>query len=119
MSIEFIEEIHEQVNLQGADAKDHVLLCLGPVPTVVPSRFLPLHPQIHKFLKLWTTDAVLRNRGWGTGLIGANKTSFLAPKGMNQRLRGRFLGDYETWEQILFFSDLGQIFSFSLFGGRF
>ena len=50
--VELIEEVHEEVNLEGADAKDDVLLRLRPVAAVVPARLLALHPQVDELLKL-------------------------------------------------------------------
>lgn len=52
MSVELVEEVHEQVNLQGADAQHHVLLRLGSVAAVVASQLLALHPQVGQLLKL-------------------------------------------------------------------
>lgn len=52
MSVELVEEVHQQVDLQGADAQHHVLLCLRPVPAVVPAQLLAFHPQVREFLKL-------------------------------------------------------------------
>lgn len=52
MGVELIEEIHEEVDLEGADAQHDVLLRLGPVTAVVASRLLPLHPQVDKLLEL-------------------------------------------------------------------
>lgn len=52
MSIEFIEEVHEQVDFKGADTEHNMFLCLGTMPAVVSSRLLPLHPQINQFFKL-------------------------------------------------------------------
>lgn len=52
MCVELVEEVHEQVNLQAADAKNHVLLCLCPVPAVVTARLLPLHPEESQLLEL-------------------------------------------------------------------
>lgn len=52
MGVELIEEIHEQVYLQRADAKYDVLLRLRSVAAVIPSRLLPLHPQVHQLLEL-------------------------------------------------------------------
>lgn len=52
MGVELIEEVHEEVDLEGADTQHHVLLCLGSVSAVVPPGLLTLHPQIGKLLKL-------------------------------------------------------------------
>lgn len=52
VSEELIEEVHEEVDLQAADAQHHVFLRLGPVAAVVASRFLSLHPQKGQLLKL-------------------------------------------------------------------
>jgi hypothetical protein len=52
VGIELIQEVHEEVNLERADAQDHVLLRLGPMSAVVASRLLPLHPEVDKLLEL-------------------------------------------------------------------
>ena len=52
MRVELVQKVHEQVNLEGAHAQDHMLLRLGPVAAVVAPRLLPLHPQVDEFLKL-------------------------------------------------------------------
>lgn len=52
MGVELVEEVHEQVNLQGADTQHHVLLRLGSVAAVVPSQLLALHPQVGQLLEL-------------------------------------------------------------------
>lgn len=52
VGVELIQKVHEQVNLKGADAQDHMPLCLGPVAAVIPPRLLPLHPQVDELLKL-------------------------------------------------------------------
>lgn len=52
MSVELVEEVHQQVDLQGADAQHHVLFRLRPMPAVVPSQLLAFHPQVRKLLKL-------------------------------------------------------------------
>lgn len=46
MSVELVEEIHQQVYLQRADTQHHVLLCLRPMSTIVPPQLLALHPQV-------------------------------------------------------------------------
>ncbi|TNN50717.1 hypothetical protein EYF80_039106 [Liparis tanakae] len=45
MSVELVEEIHQQVDLQRADAQHHVFLRLRPVAAVVAAQLLALHPQ--------------------------------------------------------------------------
>ena len=52
MRVELVQKVHEQVDLEGAHAQDHMLLRLGPVAAVVAPRLLPLHPQVDEFLKL-------------------------------------------------------------------
>lgn len=37
MGIELIQEIHEEVNLEGANTQDHMLFCLCSVAAVVAS----------------------------------------------------------------------------------
>lgn len=54
MGVKLVEEVHEEIDLEGADTKDDVFLCLGTVTAVIPSRFLPLHPQVDELLKLQT-----------------------------------------------------------------
>lgn len=54
MSEELIEEVHEEVDLEAADAQHHVFLRLCPVAAVVPPRLLPLHPQKGQLLELHT-----------------------------------------------------------------
>lgn len=56
MSVELIEEVHEEVDLERADTQHHVFLSLGSVPAVVSPRLLTLHPQVRKFLKLIQTQ---------------------------------------------------------------
>lgn len=52
MGEELIEEVHEEVDLEAADAQHHVFLRLRPVAAVVPARLLPLHPQKGQLLEL-------------------------------------------------------------------
>ena len=52
MSKELIEEVHEEVDLETADAQHHVFFRLCPVAAVVAARFLSLHPQKGQLLKL-------------------------------------------------------------------
>lgn len=71
MSEELIQEVHEEVNLETADAEYHMLLGLSPVAAVVPARFLPLHPQKGQLLELQagrhqshSTDGKWIKLGW-------------------------------------------------------
>jgi len=52
MSVELVEEIHQQVDLQRADAQHHVFLRLRPVAAVVAAQLLALHPQVRQLFKL-------------------------------------------------------------------
>lgn len=52
VGVELVEEVHEEINLEGADAEHHVFLRLGAVPAVIPARLLPLHPQVDELLEL-------------------------------------------------------------------
>lgn len=52
MGEELVEEVHEEVDLEAADAQHHVFLRLCPVAAVVPPRLLPLHPQEGQLLEL-------------------------------------------------------------------
>lgn len=52
VSEKLIEEVHEEVDLEAADAKHHVLLRLRPVTAVVSAGLLTLHPQEGQLLKL-------------------------------------------------------------------
>lgn len=52
MRIKLIEEVHEEIDLEGADTEDDVLLRLGTVTAVIASRLLPLHPQVDELLEL-------------------------------------------------------------------
>lgn len=52
MGIKLIEKIHEQVYFERADTQHHMLLSLSSVAAVIPSRLLPLHPQVDQLLKL-------------------------------------------------------------------
>lgn len=52
MSVELVEEVHQQVNLQRADTQHHMLLRLSSVSAVVPSQLLALHPQVGQLFKL-------------------------------------------------------------------
>lgn len=52
MGVELVEEVHEEVDFEGADTQHNVLLRLGPVTAVVASRLLPLHPQVDELLEL-------------------------------------------------------------------
>lgn len=52
MGVELVQEVHEQVDLEGADAEHHVLLRLGSVAAVVAPGLLPLHPEVDKLFKL-------------------------------------------------------------------
>lgn len=52
VSKELIEEIHEEIYLQTADAQHDVFLSLCSVTAVVPPRLLSLHPQESQLLKL-------------------------------------------------------------------
>lgn len=56
MSIKLIEEVHEKVNLEGADTEYHMFLGLSAVSAVVTTRLLPFHPQIRKLLKLTAAE---------------------------------------------------------------
>lgn len=46
VGVELIEEVHQEVYLEGADTQHHMFLRLGPVTAVVPPRLLSLHPQV-------------------------------------------------------------------------
>lgn len=52
MGVELVQEVHEEVDLEGADAQDHVLLRLRAVAAVVAPRLLPLHPEVDELLEL-------------------------------------------------------------------
>lgn len=54
VGVKLIEEVHEEINLEGADTKDDVFLRLGPVAAVIATRLLPLHPQVDELLELQT-----------------------------------------------------------------
>lgn len=54
VGVKLIEEVHEEINLEGADTKDDMFLRLGTVTAVIASRLLPLHPQVDELLKLQT-----------------------------------------------------------------
>lgn len=56
VSEELVEEVHEEVNLETADAQHHMFLRLCPVAAVVASGLLPLHPQEGQLLKLRSGD---------------------------------------------------------------
>lgn len=52
MGIELIQEIHEEVNLEGANTQDHMFFRLCSVTAVVTPRLLPFHPEVDKLFKL-------------------------------------------------------------------
>ena len=52
VGVELIEEVHQEVYLEGADTQHHMFLRLGAVTAVVPTRLLSLHPQVGQLLKL-------------------------------------------------------------------
>lgn len=59
MSVELVEEIHQQVDLQRADAQHHMFLRLRAVAAVVSTQLLALHPQVRQLFELTKTTATL------------------------------------------------------------
>lgn len=61
MSVELVEEIHEQIYLQCADTENYMLLRLGSVAAVIASRLLSLHPQVDQLLELTRNNTGCEN----------------------------------------------------------
>lgn len=79
MGVELVEEIHEQVYLQRADAKYDVFLRLRSVAAVVPSRLLSLHPQVHQLLELTHGLNRVRAELFHTGALRSRRRPFQRP----------------------------------------